>query len=59
MFPKLWFPAPLVVIPMVSDQPINARQVESLGVGRQLAYSALTKQKLKETVFSAMEDASA
>ena len=57
MFPKLWFPAPLVVIPMVSDQPVNARQEEALGLGRQLAYKTLTKGLLKETVFQLCEDA--
>lgn len=43
---------PLVVVPFMSDQPVNARRVEELGLGVQLDYSTLDKKVLKETVLS-------
>ena len=39
---------PMVVIPFVSDQPVNARCVEKLGVGKCLEYSKVTKEMLRE-----------
>ena len=47
---------PMLVIPFVSDQPLNARQVEKLGLGRVLDYKAITADKLKETAMAVMED---
>ena len=47
---------PMVVIPFVSDQPVNAQQVERLGLGKVLAYKTVTPDRLKETVYSVLED---
>ena len=47
---------PMLVIPFVSDQPANARQVEKLGLGRVLDYKAITADKLNETAMAVMED---
>ena len=47
---------PMVVIPFVSDQPVNARQVEKLGLGKVLDYKAITANALRDTAFSVMED---
>lgn len=47
---------PMLVIPFVSDQPVNARQVEKLGMGRVLDYKAITADTLKETAVAIMED---
>lgn len=47
---------PMVVIPFVSDQPVNAQQVAHLGLGRVLEYKAITADSLKETAFAVMED---
>lgn len=33
---------PMVVITFVSDQPVNARQVEKLGLGKVLDYKTIT-----------------
>ena len=41
---------PMVVIPFVSDQPVNARCVEKLGVGKCLKYSDATKEMLREFI---------
>ena len=45
---------PMVVIPFVSDQPVNARQVERLGLGRVLNRKGLTAAALREAAFSVM-----
>ena len=47
---------PMVVIPFVSDQPVNARCIESLGVGKRLDYSKVNVNALKQTVFSVASD---
>jgi len=48
----------MVVIPFVSDQPVNARCVEKLGVGKKLEYKDVTKDILRDTVWNVMEDES-
>ena len=47
---------PMVMIPFVSDQPVNARQVENQGLGRVLDYKSVTAEILKEAAFAVMED---
>ena len=47
---------PMVVIPFVSDQPVNARQVEKLGLGKVLDHKGVTAGILKETAAAVMED---
>lgn len=47
---------PMVVIPFSSDQPVNARCVENLGVGKHLPYSSVNKETLKENVLSMLSD---
>jgi len=48
---------PMVVIPFTSDQPVNARCVESLGVGKRMEYGEVNKETLKQAVFSVLADA--
>lgn len=47
---------PMLVIPFVSDQPVNALQVEKLGLGKVLDYKDITADKLRETAMAVMED---
>lgn len=47
---------PMVVIPFVSDQPVNAQQVEALGAGRVLLPRDVTPERLRRAVFSLLED---
>ena len=47
---------PVVVIPFVSDQPVNAEQVVRLGLGKTLDYKAITSGILKDTAFSVLSD---
>lgn len=53
----LFYGVPMVVIPFVSDQPVNARCVEKLGVGKALAYSKVNKGSIKEHVMSVLSNA--
>ena len=52
----LVYGVPMVVIPFVSDQPVNARCVEKLGVGKKLEYSNVKQNVLKEMGFSLIMD---
>lgn len=47
---------PMVVIPFVSDQPVNAGQIEALGLGKRLEYKQVTSASLKQIVFSVLHD---
>ena len=47
---------PMVVIPFVSDQPVNARQVQRLGLGQVLDYTSITPESLCNTAFAVMND---
>jgi len=47
---------PMVVIPFVSDQPVNAGQIEALGLGKKMEYKQFTSESLKKTVFSVLHD---
>ena len=47
---------PMLVIPFVSDQPVNARQVEKLGLGRKLNHKSITTDGLRDAAFAVMED---
>lgn len=52
----LVYGTPMVVVPFASDQPVNARCVENLGVGKQLNYSDIKKDTLKECVLTVLSD---
>ena len=47
---------PMAVIPFVSDQPVNARQVEKLGLGKVLDYKTITADALRDAAFAVMKD---
>ncbi len=52
----LYLGTPMVVIPFVSDQPVNAQCVEKLGVGRSMEYARVDKDALKRMVFGVLSD---
>lgn len=52
----LVYGVPILVIPFTADQPVNARRVEMLGVGKHLPNSAINDNTLKEYVWSVMTD---
>ncbi len=47
---------PMLVIPFVSDQPVNAGQVEKLGLGKVMDYKTITSDSLREAALAVMED---
>ena len=47
---------PMLVIPFVSDQPVNAGQVARLGLGKVLDYKGVTADTLRDAAFVVMED---
>lgn len=47
---------PMVVIPFVSDQPVNAQCIENLGVGKRLEYATVNMDTLKNSVLSVFFD---
>ena len=47
---------PMVVIPFMSDQPVNARRIEELGLGKKLEHTLLNKDELKNVVLSILAD---
>lgn len=53
---SLVYGIPMVVIPFSSDQPVNARCIEKLGVGKHLEYSDANKNSIKEYVLSVLLD---
>ena len=46
----------MLVIPFVSDQPVNARQIEKMGLGKVLDYKTITAEKLKKSALDLMKD---
>ena len=48
---------PMVVIPVMSDQPVNARCIEKLGVGKRLEYRSVSKDTLKAYVLPMLSNA--
>lgn len=49
---------PMLVIPFVSDQPVNARQVEQLGLGKVLHPKAVSAETIKDCAASLLADES-
>ena len=47
---------PMVVIPFASDQHVNAKMVETLGVGRLLKHTNINRQTLKNMAMSVLAD---
>jgi UDP:flavonoid glycosyltransferase YjiC (YdhE family) len=47
---------PLVVVPFGADQPINARAIERLGIGRVIGREDLSAQRMREAVRAVLHD---
>ena len=47
---------PVIVVPFGADQPINARAVERLGIGRVIEEEALTADRMQEAVASLLAE---
>ncbi|MDU0462246.1 hypothetical protein [Staphylococcus ureilyticus] len=47
---------PMLAFPQSADQPVVARQIEKLLVGRQLQLENITSQELKQIVLDMLDD---
>lgn len=47
---------PMVVIPFVSDQPVNSRQVEKTGLSKVLDDKSITADALRDAALAIMEN---
>lgn len=52
----LYYAVPMVVIPFMTDQPINAKQIEKLQIGLTLNFKQLKSTQLRETTLSVLND---
>ena len=52
----LFYSVPMVAIPFMADQPVNARRIEELGVGKQLDYKKMSSEALRQKVMEVFED---
>ncbi|QBD81377.1 glycosyl transferase [Ktedonosporobacter rubrisoli] len=55
---SLWFGVPLVVVPQMVEQEMNARRVQELGLGLMLEKETLTPEKLQAAVAQMAKDTS-
>lgn len=53
---SLWFGVPLVVVPQMMEQEMNARRVQELGLGLALDKETLTAEKLRAAVEQVSRD---
>lgn len=47
---------PIVGIPFIADQEMNAQRLEKMGVGLNLDYATITKEKLKNALIDVAEN---
>ena len=52
----IYYGVPMVAIPIGNDQPMVARRLEDLHLGRQLKKRGLTTKKLRDTAYEVMKD---
>ncbi|WP_283610683.1 macrolide family glycosyltransferase [Faecalispora anaeroviscerum] len=52
----LYFGVPMVVIPFMSDQPINANRIEELELGKRLERKRITSTVLKNTTMDVIQN---
>ena len=52
----LTFGTPMILLPFVSDQPVNARSMAKIGVGKVLDPSHIQAETLKSAVLSVLTD---
>ena len=50
------FGVPMLVLPVLNDQPINAEQVKRLGIGRRLRAFPLSAKRLYREAISVLRD---
>lgn len=53
---SLYFGVPMIVIPFITDQPINAKQIETLNLGKRLEYKTITYKLLRNTTLEVLNN---
>lgn len=55
---SLYYGVPMIVIPFMTDQPLNAKRIEELHLGKKLEYKNITSEIIRTTTLSVMENSS-
>lgn len=55
---SLYYGVPMIVIPFITDQPLNAKRIEELQLGKKLEYKRITSEMIRTTALSVMENPS-
>lgn len=55
---SLYYGVPMIVIPFITDQPLNAKRIEELQLGKKLEYKKITSEVIRTTTLSVMENSS-
>ena len=55
---SLYYGVPMVVIPFMTDQPLNAKRIEELHLGEKLEYKKITSEIIRTTTLSVMNNSS-
>lgn len=55
---SLYYGVPMIVIPFITDQPLNAKRIEELQLGKKLEFRKITSDVIRTTTLSVMKDPS-
>lgn len=55
---SLYYGVPMIAIPFMTDQPLNAKRIEELHLGKKLEYKNITSKIIRTTTLSVMENPS-
>ena len=53
---SLYYGVPMIVIPFITDQPLNAKRIEELQLGKKLELKKITSEMIKTTTLSVMKN---
>ncbi len=53
---SLYYGIPMIVIPFMTDQPLNAKRIEELNLGKKIEYKNITSEIIRDTTLSVMEN---
>lgn len=53
---SLYYGVPMIVIPFITDQPLNAKRIEELQLGKKLEFRKITSEMIRTTTLSVMKN---
>ena len=53
---SLYYGVPMIVIPFITDQPLNAKRIEELQLGKKLMFRKITSEMIRATTLSVMKN---